>query len=288
MSERFSLPAPQTVQTALGPVACIVAGSGPPVLAIHGGMGGVDQSWILAQALFADPSAFRIIAVARPGYPGTQLSNGATPEQQADLHAALLDALGVARARAVAISAGGPSAIQFAVRHSERCDRLILVSAASGPLQTPPLMLARLKQMTMLARVPGMLSYLQRKVAANPAAAAARAANSGLVAALDHPQAGPLLRRFQQSVFTDFRARLQGTRNDIARLAALQPLPLRAIRAPVLAIHGAEDFVVPPAHARAVADALPGARLLLLPGGGHEVLFTHMDAIRAAVADFLR
>jgi pimeloyl-ACP methyl ester carboxylesterase len=288
MSARSSLPAARTIQTALGPVACIVAGRGPPVLALHGGMGGADQSWILAQALFTDASAFRIVAMARPGYVGTRLSGGTTPEQQAALQSALLDALGIERVTVAAISAGGPSAIHFAARYPARCDRLVLVSAASGPMQAPPVLLARLKQMAILACVPGVLSYLRRKVAANPAAAASRLANPALAAALDHPVVGPLLRQFQQSVFTGFRARLPGTRNDIARLAVLPPLPLGAIRAPVLAIHGGEDFVVPPAHARAVAAALPDARVLMLPGGGHEVLFTHLDAVRAAVAGFLR
>jgi len=286
MSGRFRLPAPRIVATRLGPVACAESGDGPPVLAIHGGMGGCDQSWILAQALFTQPR--RIIAVARPGYPGTPLAGARTPERQADRHAALLDALGLQSASVAAISAGGPSAIQFAARHGARCERLILVSAASGAMQTPLPLLSRLRTMTLMARIPGALSFLRRRIMADPAAAAARAANPGLVAALDHPEAGPLLRLFQQGVFTDFKARLPGTRNDIACLAALPPLPLADITAPALVIHGADDFVVPPAHGRHAAASLPQARLVLLPGGGHEVLFTHLDAIRAAMTDFLR
>lgn len=287
MSAHFKLPARRVIATRLGPVAVVESGAGAPVLAVHGGMGGCDQSWILGQGLFVRPDAVRIIAVARPGYPGTPLSDMRDATRQADLHAALLDALGIETALVAAISAGGPSAIQFAARHPARLSGLILVSAATGPLQTPPQMLSRLKTMAVMGRIPGILSWLRRKVAADPAGAAARAANAELIAALDHPDAGPLLRLFQQSVFTEFTARLPGTRNDIAELANLPPLPLDQIAAPTLAIHGRADFVVPVAHAERVAAAVPAARLLLLDTGRHEALFTHMDAIRAAVADFL-
>ena len=286
MSAPSDLPALRVIATRLGPVAIRESGSGEPLLAIHGGMGGADQSWILAQSILADASARRVIAVARPGYPGTQ-APGLTADQQADLYAALLDALGIGQVVVAAISAGGPSAIQFAAHPGTRCKGLILVSAASKMLQTPPAMVSRLKTMALMTRLPGMLSYLRRQVAANPARAAARSANPELVAALAHPQAGPLLRLFQQSIFTDFRARLPGTRNDIAQLAMLAPLALAEIACPVLVIHGEADAVVLPAHATNVAVAVRQAKTLFLPDGGHEAIFTHMDAIRAQVRDFL-
>ena len=84
-------PPAQSIATRLGAMACIQDGRGAPVLAIHGGMGGCDQSWILGRALFADTA--RLLAVARPGYAGTPLTVGLTPEAQADAYAALLDAL---------------------------------------------------------------------------------------------------------------------------------------------------------------------------------------------------
>ena len=40
---------------------------------------------------------------------------------------------------------------------------------------------------------------------------------------------------------------------------------------PTLVVHGAEDPLFPPAHGRALAAAIPGARLLELEGAGHEV-----------------
>ena len=46
---------------------------------------------------------------------------------------------------------------------------------------------------------------------------------------------------------------------------------LGEIRAPALIIHGTEDPVLPYAHGIALHTALPGSRLLTLPGTGHEL-----------------
>jgi pimeloyl-ACP methyl ester carboxylesterase len=50
-----------------------------------------------------------------------------------------------------------------------------------------------------------------------------------------------------------------------------EPLDVRRITAPTLVMHGSEDPLFPPAHGRALADAIPGATWLELPGMGHEV-----------------
>jgi len=112
-------PLPVTLRTARGIVEYASAGEGPTVLALHGAMGGWDQSMLLARIL--PLPSFRALALSRPGYLGTPLSAGRSPEERADLYAATLDALGVERTAAIAISGGGPSAIRFALRHRDRC-----------------------------------------------------------------------------------------------------------------------------------------------------------------------
>lgn len=46
---------------------------------------------------------------------------------------------------------------------------------------------------------------------------------------------------------------------------------LKRLRVPTLIIHGTDDPVFPPAHGAAAAEAIPGARLLMLEGLGHDL-----------------
>ncbi|WP_128923854.1 alpha/beta fold hydrolase [Bradyrhizobium guangxiense] len=282
-------PAPVSVQTSRGAVQCAIAGEGPTILAIHGGMGGYDQSWLLARALATTLGDKRGVAVSRPGYLGSRLAVGASPDEQADVHAALLDALGIASVAVVAVSAGGPSALQFAARHPSRCRSLVLVSACTGRLQTPPEIAARLRMMRHLARLPGLPRVLKWQAERNPQAGARRAIPDDAMRerTLRHPAAGPLLRALQSSAFEHLSARLPGTVNDIAQFAALEQLPAGSISAPTLVVHGRADNVVPFSHAENVCRAIPQAKLLALADGGHVSLFTHLDVVREQAAPFL-
>lgn len=118
----------RTVSTALGPVEYGVQGDGPVVLHFHGGNVGHNGGFFLEHLVRA---GYRVLTPDRPGYLGTPIENGRTPEQQADVAAALLDTLGIERVAVVGISAGGPSAIQFAARHAHRTAALVLLSAIS-------------------------------------------------------------------------------------------------------------------------------------------------------------
>ena len=46
---------------------------------------------------------------------------------------------------------------------------------------------------------------------------------------------------------------------------------LAGVTAPTLVIHGDEDEILPLAHGQATAQAIPGSKLVVLPGVGHEV-----------------
>jgi pimeloyl-ACP methyl ester carboxylesterase len=130
------------VETAMGPIEMATWGEGTtPVLSIHGIMGGFDQGVMLAQG-WLDPSQFRVIAPSRFGYLGTPMPAGdASPAAQADAFAALLDALDLDHVGVIATSAGGTSALQFALRHPDRCAGLVLVSSnapSDDPFAMPP------------------------------------------------------------------------------------------------------------------------------------------------------
>lgn len=280
-------PAVILTRTRLGDVTHTDTGAGPTLLALHGAMGGADQSWLLGQALFVAPDSHRVIGVARPGYPGTSQTLGASPEEQADLYVALLDALEIDRAMVAAVSAGGPSALQFALRHPDRCRGLILVSTATGALDAS-MSLPRLRKMERLTRVPGLAPLLGWFAARDPDAAARRSILDLVLLeqTLAHPEAGPLIRGLGASARTRLAQRMPGTLNDTIRYQSLPVFPFADLRVPLLVVHGTADRVVPLAHAGAAATA-PGATLVALAGGDHVALFTHLDEVRGAVATFV-
>lgn len=283
------IPAGSVLSTARGPVACIVEGEGPAFLAIHGGMGGVEQSWLLARALLGERPRYRVVAVARPGYPGTPLSVGGSPEEQADLYAAVLDALGERSAVVAAVSAGGPSALQFGLRHPTQARGLILVSTCTGRLETPRKIHSRMRVMRVVTALPGVAAALARRQARRPETSLNRSIADPDVRArtLANPEAAGLLRALGVSVMQRLRERLPGTINDIRLFADLDTPPVERLGAPVLVIHGDADPIVPFSHAKAVAGRAPAAECLTIEGGEHVALFTHLGQVRERTADFL-
>jgi len=117
------------LDTALGPIEYRQWGyGGPTILFLHGTPGGYDQYYPPPNF---DPSSRRVIAVSRPGYLRTPIESGESLVEQADLYAALLDALEINEVIVMGVSGGGPGAITFAATHPERTQALIAGQAVS-------------------------------------------------------------------------------------------------------------------------------------------------------------
>lgn len=276
---------PQVLRTARGRVEYATSGEGPAVLCLHGAMGGYDQSYLLARTI-AEPG-YRFISVSRPGYLGTPLGSGRKPEEQADLYAELLDALGVADVVVMAVSGGGPSAIHFALRHPARCRGLVLVSTVAGRNeQTPPL---SFRIMSMLFRVPGFAARVRRKTEAGFDQALERSIPDAALRArtVADRAAVSLLRDLTVGMFGRAGSRITGTNNDI-RVARTTEYPLERIGVPTLVLHGDGDRTAPFEHGRNLAARIPGARLVVAAGGDHVSIFTHRAQLRGEVTRFLR
>jgi pimeloyl-ACP methyl ester carboxylesterase len=281
-----SIPQPRFIETPRGGLSCAIGGEGPPLLALHGIMGGLDQSWLLARALLPLWQERRIIAVARPGYPGTPLATGRTAEAQAHAYAALLDVLGLKTVQVAAFSGGGPSALAFARLYPERCRGLVLVSACTGRLETQPAALAGLERAGVFARLPG-LNHVPAWLVRHWPDTAARGFvpdDRQRAQVLADPQAGPLLTALLLSSCLAMGDRMPGTLNDVAEFANLPPCCGTGIAAPVLAVHGTADGIVPLAQGLSLADQMPTARLLALKGATHMALFTHIATVRREAA----
>jgi pimeloyl-ACP methyl ester carboxylesterase len=277
---------PTIIGTRRGTVECARTGEGPAVLLLHGAMGGYDQGLILGRSAVGSP-AFEYVAVSRPGYLGTPLALGEAPEEQADLCAALLDALAVPQAGVIAISGGGQCALQFALRHPDRCRCLVMISACSAPIAVRlPL---QFHLLGLMARVPALTSRMRKRLRTDPERAVRRSIPDPQlrVQTLNDPEAGPLLLALQESTLDRLAERLPGTRNDIAQSRAAFAYPVEQISGPLLVVHGTADRAAPFAQARQLAARVPGAELLAIEGGEHVSIFTHRNVIRPRVERFL-
>ncbi len=117
-------------------------GEGAPMILSHPLFGGFDMMTGFAETYIG--AGHRFVAPSRFGYLGSSLPSAAMPADQADAYALLLDVLGIDRAAVFGYSGGGPSAIQFALRHAERTTGLILMaSALPGKAGAPPKAVAR-------------------------------------------------------------------------------------------------------------------------------------------------
>ena len=278
--------APKTAKTKVGIVEYVDIGSGPVVVSLHGAMGGYDQSLFLAQTIGG--VGYRYLCVSRPGYFGTPLAAGPGPEQQGDLIAALLDALDIAQAGVIAVSGGGPSAVQFGLRHPDRARGLVLVSTCATKVATK--IPFSFKVMTVLARWPWFADRLRSKAELDLEGAAKRSIHDPdiLARTINDKDTWPLFSAMLLSTFDRMNKRLDGTQNDI-EISRTTTYPLEKLTVPVLIVHGTHDQMVPfEAHAKLYAARLPNAELVAVDGGEHVAIFTHRALVRAKVGEFMQ
>ena len=249
-----------------GPLAWRERGDGPPVVFLHG-LGGSRTSWEPQMEGLSD--TFRCIAWDMPGYGASAPVEPLTFAAIADAVARLLDAAGVERAHLVGESFGGMHALHTALRHPDRVDRLVLAntSPAFGLDGTDP-------DAWRAAR----LAPLDAGLA--PADIAEQVLTS---------IAGPALRDDVLAMRVAGFARIPGT----GLRAAVECLPshdlrdcLAEITAPALVIVGELDVETPVSYARALAEGLPNAELVVLDGIGHLAVSEASDAVNNLVRAF--
>lgn len=244
-------------ETGRGRVEYADRGTGDPLLSVHGSPGGCDQGLLAAE--FFRVNGFRVIAPSRPGYLGTPLTSGRTPEEQADLFAALLDVLAVDRVVVLGVSGGGPSSYLFAARHPERVSRLVEIASISKP--STETLVAKVMDRVATSRLGnGFLLWLTE----HPSLVARL--NSDLGPGRD---AGPYSRALMRTMVATFLGRQSGCDNDMTEFARLAPLPLATIPCPTLLVHGTADIDVEPGHADHAAAEIPDVEMRWIDGGTH-------------------
>jgi pimeloyl-ACP methyl ester carboxylesterase len=273
----------ETIATALGAVQAEARGSGTAVLVLHGSPGGIDAARMMAR--FLPPEEFRTIVLSRPGYLGTPLSAAGTSiDHEADLLAAVLDALGVDRAGVLAWSGGGPSAYRLAVRHPGRVSSLVQVSALSSRWAAPaPSPSARFLYGTDAGQ--WLIRFLARRAPGQVVGGALADEGSLRGGELKAATAAVMADRTQRDAVLAVSTtvgwttpRKAGWDNDVANYGAIDTLELNRVRCPVLLIQGDADTDVVPEFSYTAHNALPDSTLVIMERGTHLAFYAHPQA----------
>ncbi len=186
----------------------------------------------------------------------------------------LLDHLGIARAHVAGRSMGGMIAQILAAVHPGRIASLTSIMSSTGNPELPPGQAG----MAALMRPPPD-PRLDRPGYFDHAVAVARAIGSRA------PLFDEAAARAQAKAELDRAYNPGGFARQIAAIAAAgdrRPL-LRTITAPTLVIHGTDDPLVPPECGRDTAANIPGARLMLIDGMGHDLPPALHQPVAAAI-----
>jgi 2-hydroxy-6-oxo-6-(2'-aminophenyl)hexa-2,4-dienoate hydrolase len=249
------------------------AGSGPPVVLIHGGGAGADGygNWMRTIPMLA--SHFRVVAVDMLGFGKTDKPDGDFVYSQAARNrhlAAFLEAAGLRGAALVGNSMGGATAIGVAVERPELVSKLVLMgSAGLATALTDALkpiihydftregMIALVRALTTERfRVDDKLITYRHTASLEPATRRAYASTMGWI-----KQQGGLF------YADDF---------------------LRRVGVPTLIVNGKQDKVVPIPIALRFLELIPRSWGYIIPDCGHWAMLEHAEDFAETTSSFLR
>ena len=285
------------VETPSGEIEYALWGdSGPVLLFLHGTPGGYDQVADFGPPAIAE--GYRVLAPSRPGYLRTPLAVGSTPVEQADAFADLVRTLGIDRVTVIGLSGGGPSALEFSLRHPDLCAahiQLMGVSRARLPgeewpdpvestmTSDPESFTNRLLSSNFAGWV--LLGLMRMDIRASLETAIPDPSNRERI--LDDPEKVEAFIAMADSAFSFQERRRDGFLNDMSQFEDLEVTDLAAIRCPTRVVHGTADQNVPLAMGELVATRIPGAEIIRIDGADHFMTISHAEEVLAAVFGFV-
>jgi pimeloyl-ACP methyl ester carboxylesterase len=243
-------------------------GKGEALVLLHG-LGGNCHEWDLQMKAFT--SHYRVIAPDLRGHGLSEMPTTPTytPFDHASDVIALLDSLGVDKAWVLGLSAGGFATLALAVLHPERLKGIILASTAPYVDEDTHNVGERWVE---ILQNEGLHAYLARLVKDL----------FTLDFFLKHPE------EVQDFINSQKHRNLAGIAPSAKANNSFDVRgELSRIKLPALIIHGLNDRVVNPAHARRMRQALAGSEVKLLTGAGHIVNVERAREFNTAVLDFL-
>jgi pimeloyl-ACP methyl ester carboxylesterase/DNA-binding CsgD family transcriptional regulator len=252
-------------------IAWARAGHGPPLLFVGGWLSHLELSWALpAERRFLESLAQgrTLLRYDRPGCGLSDRTSLSPPSVGAELDVVrrVLDAAGARRADVVASSLGVPLMVEWAARHPETVDRLVLYGgwARGADIGAPEV---RDHVVGIVAGHWGLGADVLTDIFAPDASAGTRAALSAYQREASSPETAAALLRFCYDV-------------DVTA-------SLADVRAPTLVLHREQDRAAPLDQARLIADRIADARLEVLPGRSHLPYAGDSTPLVAAIRAFL-
>jgi pimeloyl-ACP methyl ester carboxylesterase len=240
-------------------------GTGPPLLLVHGLM---VTGEMFEPVLEHFAARHRVIVPDLRGHGRSRaLPPPYTVARLAEDLSRLLDHLGVERTAVLGYSNGGVVAQQLVLDDPARCTRLVLGCAFAFNMATRrewveghlgPLLIRVLGMR-------GMARLIVWGVADELGTDRARWL-AGLIAGQDRAL---MLAGWRETMAFDSRSRLA------------------EIGCPTLVIAGSKDIGVPMHHARMLRDGVPGARLVVIDGASHALIWTHTEEFLRVTDAFL-
>ena len=246
-------------------------GTGDAVIIGHGFGGSARNFGSLARAL---APGHRVLRFDARGHARSEAPPGAeayTPEAFVADVARILDGAGIATAVVGGLSMGAGIALRFALAHPDRTRGLVLAAFPAG------------------ADTPGSYASVAEPFAAAIEAEGLEAAGArwvwGPSSGLDAQGAALVRRGFLEHDPVALAHTLRGVIAVQPAVDAIAPA-LAALRIPTLVVVGTRDRTAL-APSRAVAAAIPGARLVEIADAGHLVNLARPAEFNGAVVDFL-
>ena len=240
------------------------ARQGDAILCIHG-LGATSNFY--TPLCLALASRYRVVRPDLPGSGRSPARDGLSVPLFAEAMARVARSLGLERAHVIGHSLGSIVAQHLALREP----KLVRSLALLGPLLAPPAAARQgLKDRAKKARSEGMAEIAGQIL---QVATSTDTRNN-------QPVAAALVRELVM------RQDPEGYARSCEALAAAEAAEIQHIACPTLLVTGDEDAVGTPSGARAMAERIPGARLVILPRCGHWTMLERPAESIAALKEF--
>jgi pimeloyl-ACP methyl ester carboxylesterase len=259
-----------------------VAGSGPPIVLIHGMLNSSSHWRSVALSLARD---HMVIAPDLIGHGDSAAPRG---DYSLGAHAAsirdLLTAVGVERATIAGHSLGGGVAMQFFYQFPQRVERLVLISSGGLGHEVSPLLrtaalpgVSALLSLVIHPRLLGTLHETGRRLRERemPLGVYMQAVARAL-RPLENAEARGAFLQTLRAVIDVHGQRVSAT----DRLYLLESLP-------TMIVWGERDNTIPPVHGRRAHEAIPGSRFHTLAHAAHFPHLEDPDGLAEALREFV-